>query len=247
MPDRSAQWVPVDEEPHHVELFGHDRVRVYEARIAPGEVTLHHRHAIDTVYVVAAGGRFRSELPYRQRSATALGRSVGVAARAGLLVRRLLTGWLVLPSGAVLWQPHGRYPLVHRIRAAAANATTIRMVGIELRGTPGAAESATTTSTATSAARAAVRTLPHTRSELRNDEVSCLRLDLEPAAATSLDAVDGAVLVVIHGRAVTGPAGDPISVSAWLPARCELRNPGPGPLRAVLVIPGPRDAPQALG
>ena len=68
----------LDREPNHVELFRNDAVRVYEARIDPGTATLYHHHSLDTIYVIMAGGRFRSEEPAHQKSSTKLGRSVSL-------------------------------------------------------------------------------------------------------------------------------------------------------------------------
>ena len=63
---RGIDWVEVNDEPNHVEQFRNDAVRVYEARIDPGTATLYHHHSLDTIYVIMAGGRFRSEEPVHQ-------------------------------------------------------------------------------------------------------------------------------------------------------------------------------------
>jgi hypothetical protein len=49
--------VPVDQEPQHKVVFKNDFVRVLDATLPPGYVTLNHRHDIDSVSVMVANGR----------------------------------------------------------------------------------------------------------------------------------------------------------------------------------------------
>jgi dihydroflavonol-4-reductase len=129
-------WVEVDDEPNHVEQFRNDAVRVYEARIDPGTATLYHHHSLDTIYVIMAGGRFRSEEPVHQRSSTKLGRSVSLPTKLVWGIRRAVTGGtLQMPAGTFLMQYHRAHPLVHRVAASSENAAPIRMLGIELQAT----------------------------------------------------------------------------------------------------------------
>ena len=85
----SVDWVDVSAEPNHVEQFRTDVARVYEVTINAGTATLYHRHDRDTVYVITAGGRFRSQEPGHQRSRTSLGRSTGLGSQLRLLATRL--------------------------------------------------------------------------------------------------------------------------------------------------------------
>ena len=127
-------WLDVDVEPHHVEFFRNGVVRLYEATIAPGTATQFHRHALDTVYVVTSGGAFRSDEPGRQHPGTRLGRSVSPLRRVALLTRRVFTqGWLRMPAGTVIIQPHRTRPLIHQVEASGRNREPVRMIGVELR------------------------------------------------------------------------------------------------------------------
>jgi dihydroflavonol-4-reductase len=135
-PLRAIDCVEVSDEPNHVELFRNDAVRVYEARIEPGTATLYHHHSLDTIYVIMAGGRFRSEEPVHQKSSTKLGRSVLLPTKLAWGIRRALNGGtLQLPAGAFLMQYHRAHPLIHRVVASSDNAAPIRMLGVELRAT----------------------------------------------------------------------------------------------------------------
>jgi hypothetical protein len=127
-----VDWVDVSVEPHHVEQFRAAGVRVYEVSIDPGTATQFHRHDRDTVYVITAGGRFRSEEPGHQRNRTSLGRSTSLLSQLRLLATRTAHGWLRMANGTVILQPHHTYPLIHRVLAHPSNAGPIRMVGVEL-------------------------------------------------------------------------------------------------------------------
>ena len=116
-----VDWVDVSAEPNHVEQFRSDVARVYEVTIMPGTATLYHRHDRDTVYVITAGGRFRSQEPGHQRSRTSLGHSTGLLSQLGLLAARLTHGWLQVPAGTVILQPHKDFPLIHRVHAHRTN------------------------------------------------------------------------------------------------------------------------------
>ena len=73
--DFGVEWVDVTIEPHHVEQLANQAVRIYEATITPGTATQFHRHTHDTIYVITAGGRFRSDEPGHQITGTRVGRS----------------------------------------------------------------------------------------------------------------------------------------------------------------------------
>jgi dihydroflavonol-4-reductase len=135
-PLRGIHWVEVNDEPNHVELFRNDALRVYQARIDPGTATHYHHHGLDTIYVIMAGGRFRSEEPVHQNSSTKLGRSVSLPTKLAWGIRRALTGGtLQLPAGTLLMQYHRAHPLIHRVLASSDNAAPIRMLGVELHAT----------------------------------------------------------------------------------------------------------------
>jgi hypothetical protein len=131
--DFGVEWVDVTIEPHHAEQFANQAVRIYEATIAPGTATEFHRHAYDTIYVVTAGGRFRSDEPGRQIPGTRVGRSTPLPRQLWwLATRKLAGGWVKMPTGTLIAQPHHTHPLIHRVIAHPTNAAVIRMVGVEL-------------------------------------------------------------------------------------------------------------------
>jgi hypothetical protein len=129
-----VEWVDVTVEPHHAEQFANKDVRIYEATIAPGTATLFHRHTRDTLYVITAGGRFRSEEPGHQIPGTRVGRSTPLRRQLWWLATRKLGGkWVRMPTGTLVAQPHRTHPLIHRVIAHPANTTAIRMLGVELQ------------------------------------------------------------------------------------------------------------------
>jgi hypothetical protein len=192
---RGIDWVEVNDEPNHVELFRNDAVRVYEARIDPGTATLYHHHSLDTIYVIMAGGRFRSEEPVHQKSSTQLGRSVSPATKLVWGVRRALTGGtLQMPAGTLLMQYHRAHPLIHRVVASSENAAPIRMLGIELHAT---------------SRPSALATGAGVRLEYADERTRTYRIGRETGEWTGmLRPVHGAVLAVITGICVLSIEGD---------------------------------------
>jgi hypothetical protein len=53
--------VPVEQEPRHRIVFQNKNVRIYDALIPPGDLTLFHTHSFDTVNVVVSGGKGMNE------------------------------------------------------------------------------------------------------------------------------------------------------------------------------------------
>lgn len=128
--------VDVSQEPHHVELLENDQVRVYMATIEPGMKTLYHRHHEDTIYVVVEGGVYRSEVPEgrkQKQGRVGFPRSFGLGTKLSWGLRRLITGWLDLPSASFFVQHHRRFPLVHRVCGSSDNAKSLKLMGIEIR------------------------------------------------------------------------------------------------------------------
>jgi len=54
---QAPQAVPVDQEPQHKVVLKNDFVRIIDATLPPGYVTLNHTHAVDNVSVTVANGR----------------------------------------------------------------------------------------------------------------------------------------------------------------------------------------------
>jgi hypothetical protein len=54
--------VPIEQEPRHRIVFENKNVRIYDALIPPGDLTLFHTHSVDSVVVVVSGGKGTNEL-----------------------------------------------------------------------------------------------------------------------------------------------------------------------------------------
>jgi hypothetical protein len=193
---------------------------VYEARIEPGATTLDHRHDEDTVYVVVRGGRFRSDNTWRQRNVTRPGRSSGLLRSIGWLARRLAVGWLRMPDGTLLWQPHAAHPVVHRVTASPSNGAAVRMVGIELRR------------------RRPPRRIPETtalRLEYASPRSTTYRIAALPGM--TVDVPGESVLTVVQGEA-TVPDGShhPSGATVWLAEDGPLTSRPAEPLLAILTL-----------
>ena len=214
------EWVPVELEPVHGELFQNQLVRVYEARIEPGATTLDHRHDEDTVYVVVRGGTFRSDNSWRQRNVTRTGRSSGLLRPVGWLVTRLTIGWLRIPDGTLLWQPHAEHPLVHRVTAASSNDAAVRMLGIELRS------------------HRPPRRIPETtavRLEYASPRSTSYRLTASPG--TTLDVPGESVVTVVQGELVTADGSHhPAGATLWIAEDSALTSRSAEPLLAIVTL-----------
>ena len=53
--------IPVDKEPQHKVVFANEAVRVIDARFPPGNMSLKHAHAADTVSITITSGRDDAE------------------------------------------------------------------------------------------------------------------------------------------------------------------------------------------
>jgi quercetin dioxygenase-like cupin family protein len=53
----AQDWVPVHEEPRHRLVFENERARILDVNLAPGYVSLYHRHEIDMLYVTITGAK----------------------------------------------------------------------------------------------------------------------------------------------------------------------------------------------
>ena len=67
--------VPVEQEPRHWVVFENKYVRIYDALIPPGDITLFHTHSFDNVATTVSGGRLRHDIP--GQSPTEQGPSTG--------------------------------------------------------------------------------------------------------------------------------------------------------------------------
>jgi quercetin dioxygenase-like cupin family protein len=127
-----VDFVEVNDEPHHVEQFKNEYVRVYLATIAAGTKTLFHRHVQNTLYIVLEGGISGSEEPGKQKQRTGFGRSVGLLRKLAWGLRRIIFGTMYLPKSTLVMQYHRDFPLTHRVCAATANERPMKLLGIEI-------------------------------------------------------------------------------------------------------------------
>jgi dihydroflavonol-4-reductase len=222
-------WVEVNDEPNHVERFRNDAVRVYEASIDPGAATLYHHHSLDTIYVVMAGGRLRSQEPAHQSSSTKLGRAVSLHTKLAWGARRALTGGtLQMPAGTFLMQYHREHPLIHRVLASRENAAPIRMLGIELHA---------------SSHPSVLPTGAGVRLEYADERARTYRIRRRPREMTGmLQPAHGAVLAVIAGTGVLCIEGGEQRLAAgsvlWIAPATHMRlgNRGATTLDCFLVV-----------
>ena len=136
---RSAQdWVEVDAEPNHGEIFRNEQIRVYMAVIRPGEETLYHRHDKDTLYVVLEGGKnYSTTLPGTRSVKYVLPKSIPLSQKIKWLFTRSIYGWTNLPKSAYVLMHNEGNPVIHKVRGADDNPADMRMMGIEFLN-PGA-------------------------------------------------------------------------------------------------------------
>jgi quercetin dioxygenase-like cupin family protein len=116
------QSVPVGQEPRHHVVFQNKYVRVIDARVPPGDVTLFHTHDADNVPVAISGGKMRTELLGGQASESTV-ESGGVwfakatythkISNIGATPLRFIDAEILAPSGRAASIP----PLVDKVAA----------------------------------------------------------------------------------------------------------------------------------
>jgi hypothetical protein len=125
-------WVEVDAEPAHGEIFKNEKIRVYIAVIRPGEETLYHRHDKDTLYVVLEGGRnYSTTLPGTKNVKYVFPKSISLVQKVKWLFTRLIYGWIHLPKSVCVVMHNEGNPVIHKVRGAEDNPSDMRMMGIE--------------------------------------------------------------------------------------------------------------------
>ncbi len=63
--------VPIEQEPRHRIVFENKQVRIYDALIPPGDLTLFHTHSVDNISVVVSGGKGTNEIQGKPMMQTA--------------------------------------------------------------------------------------------------------------------------------------------------------------------------------
>jgi len=126
-------YVEVNKEPIHKELFKNQYVRLYLATIRPGERTLYHRHSEDTVYIVVQGGSIGNQIVGNsKRYPMDFPKSFGIFGKIRLGASNLLLGSVRMPKGFFFCMLHKKQPVIHRATASNDNLRDIIMMGIEI-------------------------------------------------------------------------------------------------------------------
>ena len=86
------QPVPIEQEPRHKLVFENDILRIFDARIPVGDVSLFHTHSFDSVFVCIDGAEIQSE---------ELGKPI--------------QKWPPFKAGDVSYGPNSTTPLTHRV------------------------------------------------------------------------------------------------------------------------------------
>ncbi|WP_020681333.1 hypothetical protein [Marinobacterium rhizophilum] len=202
-------YVDVKDEPRHVPRFENDYARVYDVRFKPGEHSLYHRHSVDTLYVAVYDTRVFDQT---------YGADHGVTHE--------------LPAGLCGCRPHGREPLIHRVRNEGAG--LMQMIGAEHKRSPPVV------------AERPLEAPLHTpvADPFKGESIRCYQIDLQPGESTGLVeypfsgllvSFSDATLAVGDGRATQVVAFGP-GTFIWHdgPIARQLHNVGKTPFRAVL-------------
>lgn len=114
-----VEYVEVRDEPNHIHKFENEDVRVYDAQVPAGHVTLYHRHSENTIYVVVD--------PSRLKTQAVEGRPTEREFRAK----------------TVFYNPQREHPLIHEVTNVGD--TDARLIAVEFRGKAREAAHARTT------------------------------------------------------------------------------------------------------
>lgn len=202
-------YVDVYHEPSHYHRFENPYARVYDVRFKPGESSLFHRHCVNTMYVAIYDTRVYDQ-SFRQEQ--------------GVIHE--------LPAGLCGCRPHGREPLIHRVRNDGHG--LMQMIGAEYRKSPPVV-----------AEKPLVAPFHTTVDDpFRGESIRLYRIDLPPGRSTGLlDYNFSGLLVSISDANLAigdGPSSQVIGLAPgahiWHdgPIRRELRNVGTTRFRAVL-------------
>lgn len=129
----STEFVDVDQEPLHKELFSNSHFRVYRALLTPGRETEYHRHFRNTLYIVCKGGRINTELLSGSPACpNILPKGLSWKVKLKLLVGKLFSGNLDLSAGFLFYMPSRDFPVVHKASASRKNMENMNLLGIEI-------------------------------------------------------------------------------------------------------------------
>jgi len=126
-------YVEVNDEPLHVELFRNKYIRLYNASLSPGAATMFHRHCEDTIYIVHEGGVISTEIfPGSEKSPASFPKSFGLFQKALMGIRLVTTGSIRLPKSLFFSILSKDQPIVHRAVASAKNTKNMELMGVEI-------------------------------------------------------------------------------------------------------------------
>lgn len=202
-------YVEVADEPRHYHRFENDYARVYDVRFAPGESSLYHRHSVNTLYVTVYDTQVFDQT---------LGDHHGITHE--------------LPAGLCGCRPHGREPLIHRVRNDGAG--LMQMIGAEHRCSPPVV--------AEKPLDSAFHTLVD--DPFKGESIRCYQIDLPPGASTGVLDYAFSGLLVSLGEATLEIDDDGVNRVIALapgnfiwhdgPIKRTLKNVGTTRFRAVL-------------
>lgn len=126
--------VPVKEEPNHHELYDDPNIRVYLARLAPGQSTKTHSHNQDTLYVAVHGGEIETfNHPLDEGCANKLLKSYPMKYKLQLLLAKLRKKPMTLKDGFSFFMASGTKKVIHRAVASKNNKQDMLLLGIEIK------------------------------------------------------------------------------------------------------------------
>lgn len=176
-------YVEVRDEPRHYPRFENAYARVYDVRFGPGEQSLYHRHSVDTLYVAVYPTRVYDQ---------SYGEDGGVTHE--------------LPAGLCGCRPHGREPLIHRVRNDGAG--LMQMIGAEHKASPPVV------------AEQPLQAPYHRAVDdpFNGQSIRCYRIELEPGQSTGLVSYGfSGLLVAISDATVAIGDGSRTQVVSFAP------------------------------
>ena len=128
------EYVEVNDEPKHKEVYSNKYVRIYQAILKPGETTQFHRHQLDTMYLVISGGSIRTENSSKfKRYPIHFPKPIGIIQMVKMLWGKWILGSIYMPDGFVFFLTHKKNPCIHRAIASDTNRKDMVLMGFEMK------------------------------------------------------------------------------------------------------------------
>lgn len=126
--------VPVKEEPNHQQLFENSYIRIYMAKLKPGEETKYHSHHEDTIYIAVAGGKIQTvKHTLDEGCPNVLLKKYSIMYKLKLVFDTLRRKPVELRDGFSFFMPSASKKTVHKARASADNKKDMMLLGIEIK------------------------------------------------------------------------------------------------------------------